>query len=108
GVFGAERKLVLAREVTKRYEEFVRGTMAEVYEWLSNENIRGEFVIIVEGNEHAETEEEKLWEGWTLKEHVEYVMENESLPSKKAIKEVALLRDLPKRDVYAAYHELEN
>lgn len=107
-VFGAERKLVLAREVTKRFEEFIRGTMEEVYEWLSKENIRGEFVIIVEGNEQAGSQEDKVWENWTLKEHVEFIMEKESLPSKKAIKEVALLRDLPKRDVYAAYHELEN
>ena len=107
-VFGAERKLVLAREVTKRFEEFIRGTMDEVYEWLSNENIRGEFVIIVEGNEQGGSQEDKVWENWTLKEHVEFIMEKESLPSKKAIKEVALHRDLPKRDVYAAYHELEN
>ncbi|WP_091529911.1 16S rRNA (cytidine(1402)-2'-O)-methyltransferase [Alkalibacterium subtropicum] len=107
-VYGSERKIVLAREVTKRFEEFIRGTMEEVCEWLSNENIRGEFVIIVEGNEHAETLEDKVWESWTLKEHVSFVMENESLPSKKAIKEVALLRDIPKREVYAAYHELEN
>ncbi|MFO8068936.1 MAG: 16S rRNA (cytidine(1402)-2'-O)-methyltransferase [Alkalibacterium sp.] len=107
-VFGAERKLVLAREVTKRFEEFIRGTTEEVVDWLNNEKIRGEFVIIVEGNEHADTEEDKVWEKWTLKEHVEFIMENYSFSSKQAIKEVALLRDIPKREVYAAYHELDS
>lgn len=107
-VFGSDRNLVLAREVTKRFEEFIRGTVEEVLEWLSQENIRGEFVLIVEGNAQAENLEEKIWENWTLKEHVDFVMANQSLSSKKAIKEVAVLRDLPKRDVYAAYHELDN
>jgi len=107
-VFGSGRKLVLAREVTKRFEEFIRGTAEEVLEWLTQENIRGEFVLIAEGNAQAENLEEKIWENWTLKEHVDFVMANQSLSSKKAIKEVAVLRDLPKRDVYAAYHELDN
>ncbi|WP_423188602.1 16S rRNA (cytidine(1402)-2'-O)-methyltransferase [Alkalibacterium sp. f15] len=107
-VFGAERKLVLAREVTKRFEEFIRGTTEEVVEWLNNEKIRGEFVIIVEGNEDADTKEDKIWENWTLKEHVEFIMENYALSSKQAMKEVALLRDIPKREVYTAYHELDS
>lgn len=107
-VFGSERKVVLAREVTKRFEEFIRGTIEEVIEWLSNENIRGEFVLIVEGNEDADTDEDKIWENWTLKEHVEQIMENQNYSSKQAIKEVAIVRDIQKRDVYAAYHELDN
>lgn len=107
-VFGSERKVVLAREVTKRFEEFIRGTIEEVIEWLSNENIRGEFVLIVEGNEDADTDEDKIWENWTLKEHVEQIMENQYFSSKQAIKEVAIMRDIQKRDVYAAYHELDN
>lgn len=107
-VFGSQRKVVLAREVTKRFEEFIRGTTQEVSEWLSNEHIRGEFVLIVEGNEYAEAEEDKIWENWTLKEHVDFIMENSGFSSKQAIKEVSLLRDMPKRDVYAAYHELDS
>ncbi|GEK92024.1 16S rRNA (cytidine(1402)-2'-O)-methyltransferase [Alkalibacterium kapii] len=106
-VFGEKRQIVLAREVTKRFEEFIRGTIKEVLEWLNNEKIRGEFVVIVEGNENSETEE-KAWANWTLKEHVEFVMENNDLSSKKAIKEVALIRNLPKRSVYAAYHGLDD
>lgn len=105
-VFGAERQIVLAREVTKRFEEFVRGTAPEVLEWLENEQIRGEFVLIVEGNSDIEEEAPQSWESLSLKDHVEELMENEDLPSKKAIKEVAQLRGLQKREVYAAYHEI--
>lgn len=107
-VFGSQRQIVLAREVTKRFEEFIRGTSKEISEWLSNENIRGEFVVIVEGNEDAEVEEDKMWENWTLKEHVDFIMKNSGYSSKQAIKEVSLLRDMPKRDVYSAYHELDS
>ncbi len=51
-VFGNERRVVLARELTKRYEEFTRGTLAEVTAWLEDHQPRGEFVILVAGNEH--------------------------------------------------------
>lgn len=48
---GAERKIIIARELTKIYEEFVRGTVAEVREhFIKNpERLRGEFVVIVLG-----------------------------------------------------------
>lgn len=42
----------------------------------------------------------------TLEEHVNYIIEETQLSSKEAIKEVAKLRNLPKRDVYQAYHQL--
>lgn len=107
-VFGSERKIVLAREVTKRFEEFIRGNTVEVLEWLENEQIRGEFVLIAEGNAEAEEDEPQEWESLSLKEHVEEMMEEQELPSKKAIKEVSQLRNIQKREVYAAYHELND
>lgn len=106
-VFGAERQIVLAREVTKRFEEFVRGNTGEVLEWLESEQIRGEFVLIVEGSQEIE-EDSKEWESLSLKEHVEDVMQAQGSSSKKAIKEVAQLREIPKREVYAAFHEIKD
>jgi 16S rRNA (cytidine1402-2'-O)-methyltransferase len=41
----------------------------------------------------------------TLEEHVNYIIEETKVNSKDAIKEVAKLRGLPKRDVYQAYHQ---
>ncbi len=48
---GPERRIIVARELTKIYEEFVRGTVAEVHEHFTKnaDKVRGEFVVIVEG-----------------------------------------------------------
>lgn len=103
--FGAERQIVLAREVTKKFEEFLRGTVGEAAEWADANTIRGEFCIIVEGNASPElAETEAWWEHLPIREHVEELMEKKDLSSKEAIKEVAQERGLPKREVYQAYH----
>jgi len=46
-VFGEHSDIVLARELTKKFEEFIRGTISEVINNLSNRQILGEFVVIV-------------------------------------------------------------
>ena len=102
-VFGAERQVVLAREVTKRFEEFIRGTAEEVKQWAEETELKGEFVVIVDGN--GEVTEEHVWENWTILEHIDYKMNFEKMSSKQAIKEVAKDRGLPKREVYAEYHQ---
>lgn len=102
-VFGADREVVLAREVTKRYEEFVRGTAEEVYAWSQETDLKGEFVVIVSGSDG--TEEEVYWSDWSVLEHIDYKMSFEKKSSKDAIKEVAKERNLPKREVYATYHQ---
>ena len=45
----AERQIVLARELTKKFEEFVRGTPGELLALLQKRNLKGEFVVLVEG-----------------------------------------------------------
>lgn len=102
-VFGEERQLVLAREVTKRFEEFARGTAKEAMDWSLETELRGEFVVIVAGNDQIT--EEIYWKDWSLLEHVEYKMTYERMSSKDAIKEVAKEREIPKREVYASYHQ---
>lgn len=47
--FGAERPLVITRELTKRFEEVVRGTTATVFEEFRDRAIRGEFTLVVGG-----------------------------------------------------------
>lgn len=49
--FGAERKSSVSRELTKVYEETVRGSLAEVLEYFKNKTLKGEFVIVVGGKE---------------------------------------------------------
>lgn len=45
------RTIAVTRELTKKYEEFIRGTIAEVMEWANEDQIRGEFCLVVEGNQ---------------------------------------------------------
>lgn len=100
------RKITLARELTKKFEEFLRGTIEEAIEWASETEIRGEFVIVLEGNANPPEEvDETYWTSMSLDEHVDYIIEETGMNSKDAIKEVAKLRGLPKRDVYQAYHQ---
>ena len=47
-VFGEQTKIVLARELTKKFEEFIRGTIKEVSEEMSSREILGEFIILLE------------------------------------------------------------
>lgn len=103
--FGADRRITLARELTKRYEEFIRGTIEEALEWAESTEIRGEFCLVVEGSDGNEPEsEEQWWKLLTPAEHVEQLMEQKGISSKEAIREVASERGVGKREVYQAYH----
>jgi 16S rRNA (cytidine1402-2'-O)-methyltransferase len=99
------REIVLCRELTKKFEEFIRGSIVEVIEWSNREEIRGEFCLIVEGadGETAQSEE-SWWESLAISEHVEFYITENELTSKEAIKQVAIDRGLNKRTVYQAFH----
>ncbi len=106
-VMGPNRKIVLARELTKRFEEFIRGTIAEVIAWSEETELRGEFCLILEGNK-APVLVEDTWNHFTISEHVQDIMEQDDVSSKEAIKSVAKLRGMKKQDVYAAFHQLSS
>lgn len=91
-----DRKITLARELTKKFEEYTRGKVSEVISSL-NENSKGEFVIVIEGNKEEKTmsEEEILNE-------VKYLMERGE-KSKTAIEKVASSYGLKKNYVYDLY-----
>ena len=103
--FGADRRITLAREVTKRYEEFIRGTMEDALNWAESTEIRGEFCLVVEGSDETELETvEEWWVSMTPTEHVQKLMEQKGISSKEAIREVAMERKVGKREIYQAYH----
>ena len=95
-IFG-DRKMCLAREISKKYEEIYRGTISEVIKEI--ENIKGEIVFLVEGNNEIETYDEL-----SIVEHVNMFIED-GLSQMDAIKKVAKLRKVPKSDVYNQYHK---
>ena len=55
-IMDGNRRIVLARELTKKFEEFLRGTIDEAVEWVEQAEIRGEFCIVLEGSNEAENE----------------------------------------------------
>ncbi|WP_171004896.1 16S rRNA (cytidine(1402)-2'-O)-methyltransferase [Enterococcus hulanensis] len=100
-VFG-NREVVICRELTKLYEEYLRGTTEELIEYLSDHSLKGECCLLVSGA--TETAEEEIFTG-TLKEQVEELISG-GTSSKEAIKSVAKRHGLKKQDVYKEYHEL--
>jgi len=92
------RKIVLARELTKIHEEFIRGNISEVIK--SEENPKGEFVIIVEGTTKNERDEQKEFlSNLTLEEHFEYY-KKQNYEKKEIIKKIAKDRNTNKNEIY--------
>lgn len=99
------RQIVICRELTKKFEEFIRGPLEEVLKWAESGEVRGEFCLLIEGNQEPDKEEqEEWWQDYSLQDHVHYYIEEKEMSSKLAIKEVAKERNLPKREVYQAFH----
>ncbi|HWJ79279.1 MAG TPA: 16S rRNA (cytidine(1402)-2'-O)-methyltransferase [Niallia sp.] len=98
------RRITLCRELTKLYEEFIRGTVEEAIDWSNTEEIRGEFCLIIEQGEQIEDNQEKWWEELSVVDHVDHYVENEAISVKEAIKKTAIDRGVQKRDVYQQYH----
>lgn len=96
-IFG-NRKLAIVREISKKYEEVIRDDIENILKTV--ENIKGEIVIIVEGNT-----KQKTFENITIKKHVNLYIED-GLEPKEAIKKVAKERNISKSEVYNEYHEL--
>lgn len=98
------RDVVLGRELTKTFEEFLRGTVGEALAWCEGE-VRGEFVVLVGGStESAPTQD--WWETLSPLEHVDRYIEDGLKPN-AAIKQVAKERGLSRNDVYDAYHGVD-
>jgi 16S rRNA (cytidine1402-2'-O)-methyltransferase len=94
-----ERMMVLARELTKIHEEFLRGTPRELQAALAQRpTVRGEMTVMVARGASAETDDSPLDEA------VEKLIEA-GIPRMEALKTVARQRGLSKRDVYKKLHE---
>lgn len=100
------RKGAICRELTKKFEEFIRGSLEEIVEWAHQDEIRGEFCLIIEGADESELKEEESswWETLSIEEHVNHYISVNDIPSKEAIKQTAKDRGINKREVYQTYH----
>ncbi len=88
------RPVVVARELTKLHEEFLRGTAAEVRgELASRPSVKGEITLLIGKTDEVQADDTPLEEAVRLAEWG-------GLPRMEAIKQVARQRGLSKRDVY--------
>lgn len=100
-----DRKISVCRELSKKFEEFIRGQISEVISHYESVEPKGEYCLVIEGlNIELEEEKEQWWIDLSVIQHVEHYI-HLKMSSKEAIKQVAKDRNLSKRDVYQQYHQ---
>lgn len=105
-VLAPERPLAIARELTKKFEELHRGTAAALLMVWSEQPPRGELVLMISGAQPSDLTPD--WEKMTPEEHVLIVQQQYQLSRNEAIKLVAQLRGINKRDLYRQVHISED
>lgn len=93
-----DRRISLCRELTKKHEEYIRTTIEEAKKYYNENDPRGEYILILEGNKNVE-EEADSYENLDEREYVAELMK-EGISKKDAIKTVAKQRGLKKDIVY--------
>lgn len=97
-----DRQVVLVRELTKLYEEYQRGSISELLEYIAENPLKGECLLIVSGQDQAVLTEAAA-EDLNPAELVSSLVEAGEKPN-QAIKEVAKTYGLNRQEVYNAYH----
>lgn len=95
-LLGPKQRIAVAREMTKKFEEILRGDADELYKIFSQRKILGEFVLIIE--------QSKPPDDLSIEETVEMLQEYHGLPLKEAILKAARIKKIPKKEVYRKFH----
>lgn len=96
-----DRKIVVARELTKIHEEFLSGTASEILE--NYPEPKGEHIILIEGNKiKEETEEQKNIKEMTIEEHYKYY-EKQGFTKNEIIKKIAKDKGVNKNEIYQLF-----
>ena len=95
-IFG-NRRISLHREISKMYEEIIRGKIDELIPII--EQLKGEFVLIVEGNQEIVN-----YQNLSIMEHMKIYLED-GCSEKEAMKIVAKERNVAKSVVYQEYYK---
>lgn len=97
------RRISIARELTKKFEEIRRTTLDDAIGIYENEAPKGEFVLALEGADKRMLEEAEIrnWDEISIEEHVRMYMES-GMDKKDAMKKVSEDRGISRRDVYSS------
>lgn len=100
------RVITITKELTKRYESALTFTLEEALAYYEVEEPRGEYVLILEGRNIEELQEEskEAWEKLSIEEHMQVYLKQD-MDEKIAMKKVAKDRGVSKRDIYAHLHQ---
>lgn len=95
------RRVTICRELTKKHETVFRTTLQEAVVYYTEQEPKGECVLVIEGVSFDELEaaERQQWEQMELPEHMEYYLK-QGMDKKAAMKQVAADRGISKREVY--------
>ena len=98
-----DRSITLCRELTKRYEEKKKMTLAQAVDYYRENDPRGEYVLVIAGKSKEEVmqEEQSRWEDRSIEEHMQIYLDQD-YSKKDAMKAVAKDRGVSKRDIYQA------
>jgi 16S rRNA (cytidine1402-2'-O)-methyltransferase len=97
--FGADRRIALCRELTKRNEEIFRTTLGEAIALYEQKEPRGEYVLVIEGSQNKADAATAFWAEMSVPEHVAHYMA-QGMKKNDAIKAAAHDRGVAKNEVY--------
>ena len=95
-----ERQIVIARELTKIHEEFIRGTVVEILDKYKEP--KGEHVIIIEGNNNIKNSTIDIFEQMDENQLFNYY-KNKGLSKNEIIKNIAKIKKVHKNDIYKKF-----
>lgn len=97
-----DRRISICKEITKKYEDVNRTSIAKAVEYYENNPPRGEYVLVIEGRDRKEIEDmkQRQWDDISVKEHFNMYIEK-GMDRKEAMKAVAKDRGMGKREVYS-------
>jgi len=99
-VLGPNRPVVMARELTKIHEEFLRGRASDVLETMkSRDSVRGEITLLIAKAEQADVQPAATGRP-TVRERVQQIMSEAKIDEKSALKRVAKERGVSKSEAY--------
>ncbi|PKM93242.1 MAG: 16S rRNA (cytidine(1402)-2'-O)-methyltransferase [Firmicutes bacterium HGW-Firmicutes-1] len=102
------RNITITRELTKKFEEVLLMTLEEAVCYYKENDPRGEYVLVIDGESQLKLEEEKVekWLEMTLEEHLNIYMKKD-MSKNEAIKTIAKDRNMTRKEVYNYFNRME-
>lgn len=98
---GESRKIAVCKELTKKHESVFRASIKEAIDYYTENEPKGEYVLVVEGLDRdvIVKEQQEEWQKMSVEQHMEYYT-NQGIERKEAMRLVAKDRGVSKRDIY--------